>query len=257
MESRIQSYLRIAASHQRDTERIGSFLATFSRASDNPFLNYAIPDDHATPSSADVAALVDAYEKRSLQPRLEYVAQLAPAVERVLIEAGFYVEGHLPLMTCTSASTQILPIPEGIELILPVSDADLLATISVQNEAYGASLPDSSAIVQLQGSLEAGGIAVLARMKETGEPVGAGVCTVPSNQTTEIAGIGVRPAFRRQGVAGALTTRLVKEAFAVGISVPFLMAAHEAEKRIYARAGFSVVGEILHISRPKMQTATL
>jgi hypothetical protein len=29
------------------------------------------------------------------------------------------------------------------------------------------------------------------------------------------------------------------------------MAAHEAEERIYARAGFSVVGEILHISRSK------
>ena len=39
MESRIQSYLRIAASYQRDTERIEPFLATFSRSSDNPFLN--------------------------------------------------------------------------------------------------------------------------------------------------------------------------------------------------------------------------
>lgn len=251
MESRIQSYLRVAASHQRDTERIGSFRATFSRASDNPFLNYAIPDDNATPSPADVTALIVAYEQRSRKPRLEYVAQLAPAVEGALIDAGFCVEGYLPLMTCTPESAQSLPVPPGIELILPVSNADLLATISVQNEAYGAPPPDSSAIAQLRNSLEAGGIAVLARMTETGEPVGAGVCSIPSNQTTEIAGIGVRAAFRRRGVAGALTTRLVQEAFAVGISVPFLMAAHEAEKRIYARAGFSVVGEILHISRPK------
>lgn len=252
MESHIQSYLRVAASHQRDTERIGSFLATFSRSSDNPFLNYAIPDDNATPSPADVKALIAAYEKRSRQPRLEYVTQLAPAVEEVLTDAGFCVEGHLPLMTCTPQSAQSLPVPLGIELILQVSDADLLATISVQNEAYGAPSPDSSSIIQLQNSLEAGGIAVLARMAETGEPVGAGVCSIPNNQTTEIAGIGVRAAFRRRGVAGALTTRLVQEAFAVGISAPFLMAAHEAEQRIYARAGFSVVGEILHISRPTM-----
>jgi hypothetical protein len=85
MESHIQSYLRVAASHQRDTERIGPFLATFSRANDNPFLNYAIPDDNATPTPADVAALIVAYEKRSRQPRLEYVSQLAPAVEGTLI----------------------------------------------------------------------------------------------------------------------------------------------------------------------------
>ncbi len=251
MESHIQSYLRVAASHQRDTERIGSFLATFSRSSDNLFLNYAIPDDNATPSPADVAALIAAYEKRSRKPRLEYVTQLAPAVEGALIDAGFCVEGHLPLMTCAPGSEQSLLVPPGIELILPVSDADLLATISVQNEAYGAPPPDFSAIVDLRSSLKAGGIAVLARIMATDEPVGAGVCTVPSNQTTEVAGIGVRSAFRRRGVAGALTTRLVQEAFASGVTVPFLMAAHEAEKRIYARAGFSVVGEILHISYSK------
>ena len=251
MESRIQSYLRIAASQQRDTEQIGSFLATFSRSNDNPFLNYAIPDDNATPSPAEVTALIVAYEKRSLKPRLEYVAQLAPAVEGALIDTGFRVEGHLPLMICAPGAEQILPVPPGIELILPVSDADLVATVAVQNEAYGAPPPNSSAISDLQSSLKAGGIAILARIMATGEPVGAGVCSIPNNQTTEIAGIGVRAAFRRRGVAGAITTRLVQEAFAVGISVPFLMAAHEAEKWIYARAGFSLVGEILHISRPK------
>ncbi len=251
MESRIQSYLRVAASHQRDTEQIGSFLTTFSRFNDSPFLNYAIPDDNATPSIADVTALIFAYEKRSLQPRLEYVTQLAPAVKGMLIDAGFRIEANLPLMTCTPKSAQILPVPLDIELFKPVSDDDLLATVAVQNESYGAPPPDFTAIAQLRNSLEAGGIAVLARIKATGEPVGAGVCTVPSNQTTEIAGIGVRTSFRRRGVGGALTTRLVQEAFAVGISAPFLMAAQEAEARIYARAGFSVVGEILHISRPK------
>lgn len=248
MNSRIQSYLRVAASHQRDTERIGSFLATFTPSNDNPFLNYAIPDDHATPSPADVTALIAAYEKRLRKPRLEYIAQLAPAVERTLIDFGFRVEGHLPLMTCAPGSEQILPIPPGIELVLPASDADLLSIVTVQQEAYGDFTPDPAAVTRLRNNLAAGGIAVLAKIAATGEPIGAGICSVPSDQTTEIAGIGVRAAFRRRGVAGALTTRLVQEAFAAGISVPFLMAAHEAEARIYARAGFQAVGEILHIS---------
>lgn len=251
MKSRIQSYLRVAASHQRDTEQIGPFLATFSPSNDNPFLNYAIPDDNATPSPADVAALIVAYEKRSRQPRLEYIGLLAPAVEEVLIDAGFSIEGHLPLMTCAPGAEQILPIPSGIELILPVSDTDLLATVAVQNESYGAPPPDSTARATLRSSLEAGGIAVLAQITATGEPVGAGVCTVPSNHTTEIAGIGVRPAFRRRGVAGGIASQLVQSAFASGVSVAFLMAAHEAEERIYARAGFCTIGEVLHISHRK------
>jgi hypothetical protein len=40
----------------------------------------------------------------------------------------------------------------------------------------------------------------------------------------------------------------MREAFDAGVTVAFLMAAHEAEKRIYLRAGFSITGEILHIS---------
>ena len=162
MESRIHSYLRVAASHQREIAQIGSFLATFSPSSDDPFLNYAIPNDNAQPSPAEVNALIVAYEKRSRQPRLEYVSQLAPTVEIALLDAGFCVEGNLPLMTCIPGSEQMLPVPPGVELILPVSQRDLLATVTVQHEAYGAQPPDSAAIDRLRTSLAAGGIAVLA-----------------------------------------------------------------------------------------------
>ncbi|ODG97940.1 hypothetical protein A4S05_11125 [Nostoc sp. KVJ20] len=58
MDSRIQSYLRLAASGQRETEQIGSFLATFNRWwKVNPFLNYAIPNNNATPTLNEVNAL--------------------------------------------------------------------------------------------------------------------------------------------------------------------------------------------------------
>ncbi|WP_138498329.1 GNAT family N-acetyltransferase [Nostoc sp. PA-18-2419] len=248
MESRIQSYLRFAASKQRDTQQIGSFLASFNRYSANPFLNYAIPNDAATPSLTEIKALIAAYESRGRKPRLEYIASLAPAVEEALVTAAFTVEGRLPLMICTPGLEQLLPVPSDIELIVPVSDAEILATVTVQNEAYGESAPSPEDIKRLSNSLAAGGIAVLARVVTTGEPVGVGVCSVPINQTTEIAGIGVRVAFRRRGIAGALTTRLVQEAFDAGITMAFLMAAHQEEVRIYTRSGFSTIGEILHIS---------
>ncbi|MDF5729557.1 MAG: GNAT family N-acetyltransferase [Rhizonema sp. PD38] len=191
-------------------------------------------------------ALINAYQKRRRKPRLEYVAKLAPAVEEVLTSAGFSVEGRLPLMICVPGSEQLLPIPLGIEL----SDAEILATVMVQNEAYGASPLSLEDAQRLRNSIVAGAIAVLACVAATGEPVGAGVCSVPENQMTEIAGIGVRIAFRRQGIAGALTTRLVQEAFGAGVTTTFLMAAHEAERRIYTRAGFTPIGKILHISLP-------
>jgi len=251
MIARIQSYLRVTASRQRDTEQIGPFLVTIARHSSNPFLNYAIPDDGGTPSSADVAGLIAAYESRSRIPRLEYVTQLAPAVEGALLAAGFVVEGRLPLMICRPGEEQPMPLPADIELIVPATDAELFATVAVQNEAYGDAAPGPEAATHMRESMAAGQLAVLARVVSTGEPVGAGVYTVPYQGMTEVAAIGVRAPFRRRGVAGALTTELARKAFAAGVSLAFLMAAHEAEARIYQRAGFAHVGEILHISRPQ------
>ncbi|MEH2425026.1 MAG: GNAT family N-acetyltransferase [Nostoc sp.] len=122
------------------------------------------------------------------------------------------------------------------------------ACYSYGAKAYEESAPTPEDGKRLGNSLAAGGIAVLACVAATGEPVGAGVCSVLGNQTTEIAGIGVRVAFRRRGIAAALTTRLVREAFDAGVTVAFLMAAHQEEMRIYICAGFSTIGEILHIS---------
>ena len=250
LDSQIQSYLRFAVGQQRAIEQIGSFLASFNRFDPNPYLNYAIPDDGATPSLSNVQALITAYRQRDRQPRLEYVTRLAPAVEEVLLSAGFTPEGRLPLLVCTPGSEQILPLPPGIELVMPTSDEQILATVAVQHEAYGESPPDRAAAQRLRESIESGTIAILAQVAATGEPVGAGICSVPENQTTEIAGIGVRLPFRRRGIAGALTTRLAQAAFEAGVTTAFLMAAQEAEQRIYVRAGFSSIGEILHISLP-------
>lgn len=249
MESHIQSYLRFAASSQRDTAQMGPFLATFSRSSTNPFLNYAIPDNSAAPTPADVTALISAYEGRGLRARLEYVERLAPLVEPALTAAGFTVEGRYPLMVCTPGAEKALPIPDNIELIVPTSDSELRDTVTVQHEAYGESGPSFEDVQRLRESLTMGSIAVLARDATTGEPAGAGQLTVPGEMTTEIAGIGVRPPFRRRGIAGALTARLVREAFAAGVSVAFITPGHDEEARIYSRAGFVPVGEILHISR--------
>ncbi|HKP51070.1 MAG TPA: GNAT family N-acetyltransferase [Chloroflexia bacterium] len=252
MESRIQSYLRVASSHGRETERIGPFLGTFDLSTENAYLNYAIPDDGATPSPADIAALITAYERRWRKPRLEYISKLAPAVEQTLIDAGFEVERRTPLMVCTPGSEQFVPTPPGMELLVPTTDDEISGLMMAQNEAFGQALntPDAEAIASFRSSMAGGMIAIMARDEATGEPAGGGVGTIPYDGITEIAGIGVREAYRRRGIAAALTSRLLQEAFAAGVTLPFLMAAAEAEERIYARAGFTTIGDVMHISRP-------
>lgn len=250
MHAHIQAYLRTAASRVRVTEQVGPFLATISPDNTNPYLNYAIPDDGATPTAADVAALIAAFQARQRTPRLEYLTSLAPAVEAALVAGGFVVEGRLPLMVYDRAAVQQVPDPDGIELLAPRSADDLLAMITAQNEAYGEGPPDPSAAAERRSFLAAGGCAILARDALTGEPAGGGVCDVPTNSTTELTSIGVRPAYRRRGIAGAMTARLVNEAHASGTTTVFLMAESAATARIYARVGFVTTSDILHISLP-------
>jgi ribosomal protein S18 acetylase RimI-like enzyme len=247
---RIQSYLRVAAPRGRDHAQVGPFLATFNRDTENPYLNYAIPDDDAAPAPDDVAALVAAYREAERKPRLEYIPAVAPAVEAALRRAGFEVEARTPLMVYDATAAPAPRVPAGIELVAATTDDELRAAAGVQWEAYEESGPVAEhAVTGLRRTLQAGGIVVLARDSATGEPAGAGLCTGPHDGSTELAAVGVRPSFRRRGIAAGLTAWLAARAAERGVDNVFLMAESEEEARIYARAGFRAISEVLHISR--------
>ena len=82
LELRIQHAIRTDAQRARDVERVGPFLATFTRETRNPYLNYAIPEPSAVPSPTEVEALARTFASRSLRPRLE--EQMAELRERLL-----------------------------------------------------------------------------------------------------------------------------------------------------------------------------
>jgi len=249
MDANIQQYLREVTARERDTERIGPFLATFSRSSTNLFLNYAIPDDDAEPSARDVQQLIRAYEGRGLRPRLEYITTCAPQAEAPLVAGGFVAEGRLALMTCRSGEQRELPVPPGIELVGPQTDGELLDLRTVEHQAYGDPEPPHRGDVEgVAANLRAGGMAVLARVMETREPVGAGEYTPPLQGFSELTSVAVLAPFRRRGIAAAMTAWLLRTAVEAGVVVPFLMA-EEAEERIYRRAGFRTTARVLHISR--------
>jgi ribosomal protein S18 acetylase RimI-like enzyme len=190
---------------------------------------------------------VAAYSRRERKPRLEYVPSLAPEVEPALLARGFEVEGRLPLMTYEGAGADA-PTPDGIELVEARSDDELRGVATVQWEAYGETGELPQRVVEgLRRTVEAGGVAVLARDGATKEAAGGGLCTGPY-EATELTSIGVRNSFRRRGIAEAMARRLAREMHSRGNDGVFLMAAGEREARIYERAGFTTVSEILHIS---------
>lgn len=242
MLHRIQANLR--ESIRADAVRVGPFLARFDDHSDNPFMNYAVPDEGAEPTPAEMNALVEAFRERSRTPRLEYLRP-APAIDAALAAAGFAVDQLLPMM-----SVDELRVPEpppGLVVEAVTSDEDLLAVSVVQNTAFGVGAEAGEADVARQRSLlRDGGVVVLARLD--GVPAGAGAHTAPRGGLAQVAGVAVLPAFERRGIGSAVCADLTARVFGEGLT-PFLETEPDGKAdRLYGPLGYRTIGESVSAS---------
>jgi ribosomal protein S18 acetylase RimI-like enzyme len=245
MLSLIQRALR--ASIEGRAERLGPFVVRFDDHNDNPFLNYAIPDDDAAPTSQDVDSLIAAFIGRARRPRLEYITP-SLNVDRAFEAAGFVTDVELALMTATPATFIKPPAVSGLELQHMTPDDDLWAVVSVQNAAYGETAPVGQHNVDnRRTTLQGGGGVVLARY--FGTPVGAGLFTPPKYELAEICGVGVLAAYRRRHIASATAAALTEAVFAAG-ATPYLQTETVNEERLYGSLGYMTVGHLTTTSLP-------
>lgn len=217
-----------------------------------PGSNYAIPHDRARPTAADVAEMVAAFESAGRVPRLEYVPATAPDAEAVLLEHGFEVELRTTVMACGDGELLTVPAPDGVTFEALDEHATLEevdALLGVQAEAFGDEHRPLERRPLWLGHL----IAVVARVD--GQPVGGGMCLARLLGTTELVGIAVAEPYRRLGIAAALTADLARRAFAGGARQAILTPGGDDAGRVYARAGFRPVDEMLHLRRPSTHGA--
>jgi GNAT superfamily N-acetyltransferase len=237
MHERIQRYLRDRVAAEREAVPAGAFTLYLHPTEDHPFLNYAIPNDGAEPD--DGSALVAAARERGLMPRVEAVQPCAPWVRDL---AGFEVEDELRLMateapTALESEAEIVVVHKGSPYV-----AGLLRA---QMAAFGEPPPSEEQIARWDGR----SVAALV----DGEVVGGASWTLVLDGMTEVAGIGVLDAYRRRGIAGALTSAATQQGFAEGASMAVLVPGHEGAARVYERAGYANASRMIHVRRPAAQ----
>ncbi len=234
------------ATPTRATVRSGPFAAYVETGRPDRWFSWAVPDDGAEPTDAEVAALREVFAAHDRVPRVECFPALAPVAVEALLARGFGIELRGPVMTC-AAHVQA-PAPAGItfELLTPESSDEVIAAYDgVQTRAFGGGT-DAPVDLDAYRARLTQHINLLARLD--GVPAATGVVTDPVLGCSEVAGIGTEQSLRGRGIAGALVAELTGRAFARGAEVCFLTAGGEDSRRVYERAGFVLAGEYAHLA---------
>jgi ribosomal protein S18 acetylase RimI-like enzyme len=226
----------------------GPFVLGLDPATTSPHINYATPRPDVPITAADVAALVTAFRAADRQPRLEYVVNCAPALEELLLAAGFTIEERHGYLVCEPAT---LIDGDGVHALRePATRQERAALVAAQNESFGGgSIATEVDIARVERLQERGGVALMA-LAGDGSCAGGGQANPPSGGVSEVAGIAVRPPYRRRGLAGAITAGITRRLVDLGADLAWLEASGEDSWRVYERVGYRAAGRRLYISMP-------
>jgi len=203
---------------------------------------------------ADVRAVLARQRELDVPRALEWVHETTPTLLASARKAGIQVE-ECPLLVLDGQPVRCAT--DALVRVVPADDPSLglvRAAISV-GFAHPGTTPGEASVAErdVDHTEHAAAAARTAKLVEAGRsvlvgafdagagPVGGGSHN-PRGEVTEIVGVGVLPAFRRRGIAGALACALAADALSRGISTVFCSAQDDDVARVYARVGFRRVG---------------
>lgn len=239
---RIDRYLNRVPLIHCDALDLPPFTLFLSRRAAQGYPSYARPTAPLPVALDPILNQVHArFAERELEPRWEFIAELAPDLLPRLEAAGFTGIRPTPLMAVTPDSFRPEAHPE-IETRWIGPGGDLAPLLLVQRTGFSGEelvMVTAEDVAAAQMLVQSGTRFWGAYLE--GEAVSAGVHT-PIDGVTEAAGVATLPAYRRRGAGGALTSALVSDAFAQGCELVFLTAGDARARRLYERVGFRMVG---------------
>ncbi len=250
--SAIETYYDAVPRASAAVEQIGPFTLFVSCA---PFPFYARPRPDATDiGPAEVAAVRDRQRGLGVPEAFEWVEELRPELTALLRSTGLVVH-RLPLMVHRGGDAPSVP-PEVLIRMLTADDADLPSVQTAiglgftapgtavgpvgEDERRAAETVAVESHEALRRRIAAGAVALAGAFTTAGAV--AGGSHSPRGRVTEITGVATLPAYRRRGIAAAVTAGLTSDAHRRGVRTCFLSAGSPAIARVYTHAGFSRVG---------------
>jgi ribosomal protein S18 acetylase RimI-like enzyme len=230
-----------------EAETIGPFTAFTNTVVPVPWYNFAMVLSSADggPDADATTRLTEYYRTRGFPPRVNFVEALAPAgLEAALLAAGYeHVERE-----------HVMFQDEPVEPALPAG--------LTLGEAREEDMADFSRILQVSFGMAAGPEPEwrprqVERMRAAGvhhlaawlDGQLAGVTNLHARYgLAHITAVATDPAYRRRGVAAALTAYAARVGRAEGAQFAALEVATPEAERVYARLGFRRVGERVECS---------
>ena len=253
----IDSYCDTAPRATARVEEHGS-LVLFVAERGWPF--YARPrlDRTTEPTTEEIRSVLARQIELGVPRALEWIHETAPALATTARAAGMTVQ-ECPLLVLGSP---VEPRPvDGVVRLVDADDPELSnvnAAIDVAFAMPGTSVGEAGVVERNHAAgapsaahrleftadaLRAGRTVKVAAFGADAGAVGGGSHN-PRGEVSEIVGVGVLPAFRRRGLAGAVTYLLARHALDNGVTTVFCGAESSDVARVYERVGFRRIGTI-------------
>lgn len=256
--SRLDAFLDTSPLGSAEPVDVGPLRAFLTRVSwpyyarPRPEVDLSAPD---AVTAIDLAAAAEVLRESGAPVAYEWVQELVPSMVDAADESGLDVTLHPLLVLDTLVSSAP---PDGITVVrLATDDPDVPAAwvvaelgFATDGTAVGTIGPverdaalrdrDPGQDDDARHRIRTGRTVTVVARDHTGV-VGVG-SHQPIHDVTEIVGVTVLPAYRRRGIAAALTTTLAEDALAHGADVVMLSAGSDAVARVYERVGFTRIG---------------
>lgn len=253
--SRVQTYLR-----HRATESMGCHSCQPFSVFTNPNeqqSSFAIPDMPVDKAISQVITELQVYaNKRNIPARIQAIEEYTPEFIAALRQAGFGEVWRQPVMIVTP-QTLIEPEPiPGLSFVTLSSQSsweDVTEGWITNSLAFDEDpVEDDHLIEKFRRELAT---ARAFTAKVDGVPAAACMFADVRKNVTEIVGVGTVAAFRRKGIAAAMSAFAVKTAFDMGVDMVFLTTESEAAARVYDRIGFKTAGWLIQLSDNQAEVA--